>query len=259
MMHMLHSRPAASKRTLPSVRTNGSSRSAVSGPARPTSLGYDFAQTPIFPRAGRHAPLRLHDGKSSCSPDTYGSADPEVDADGKFTGEVKITINDSAIKSPCVRECVVEHEEVHRRDLTPILKEIRACDVAAGNDDAKQGECNRLSNSKLPKVQQDTECNAYRVSYTCLTLEALDSKGPCSKSPHREEIRKHRAYEACELAKSRAARGGCSQQLRGQTRRHDHWCMPRRARSRSHRHPSRHFGEPPLPPPEPPLAGAQGP
>jgi hypothetical protein len=124
-----------------------------------------------------------------------------------FTGEVKVTINDAAIKSPCVRDCVVAHEEVHRRELTPILRRIHACDVAAGNDPKKQGECTLLSNRELLRIQAQTECNAYRTSFTCLTLKLLDPDSPCSKAPHREEIQQHRGYEACEL-KTRCAEAG---------------------------------------------------
>jgi hypothetical protein len=155
----------------------------------------------VFPPPAASPAGRLCDGASSCSPETYASTDPVVDANGKFTGEVKITINDALIKSPCVRDCIVEHEEVHRRDLTPILREIADCDNAAGDDERKKGECNALSNSMLPQIKAQTECNAYRASYTCLTLKETNSKSPCSRSPHKEVVRKHRGYESCELAK----------------------------------------------------------
>ncbi|MFT3768133.1 MAG: hypothetical protein QM820_22000 [Minicystis sp.] len=172
---------------------------AIAGSERGAPYQHDFSRIAVLPPATDRLAPRLFDGQTHCSPETYGSTDPEIDKDGSFTGEVVVTINDAAIKSPCVRDCVVAHEEVHRRDLTPILKKIHACDVAARNDPKKQGECNALSNAELPKAQHQTECNAYRASYTCLTAKLLDSSSPCSKSPHREEIQKHRGYEACEL------------------------------------------------------------
>ena len=147
-------------------------------------------------------PFKLYSGKSDCSPDWYGDTSFETDASGdSFTGKVKTTYNDALLKDPCVRECVEEHEAVHVKDLTPVAQKIHDCDVAAGNDDKKKGQCNVMATRELGAARTRSECNAYRASFTCLTLKVLEPSSPCSKSPHREEVQKHRGYEACELKK----------------------------------------------------------
>ncbi len=145
--------------------------------------------------------------KTSCSPTWYGDTSPVIEeTTGKFTGKLEVVYNDSAIRSPCVRECVEAHEGVHVRQLTPIVKRIHECDVAAAGDDKKEGECNALANKLLSPVDR-FECEAYRKSFTCLTLKLLDSKSPCSKPPHSKEIQKHRKYEACEMKERCKAAG----------------------------------------------------
>ena len=152
--------------------------------------------------------FKLFSGKSDCSPDWYGDTSPEMDAAGdSFTGKLITTYNDAALKDPCVRECVEEHEAVHVKDLTPVVQKIHECDVAAGNDDAKKGKCNQMATRELSAARARSECNAYRVSFTCLTLKVLDPASPCSKPPHREEVQKHRGSEACELKKQCAEAG----------------------------------------------------
>lgn len=150
----------------------------------------------------RHTNGKFYSGKSSCSPDWFGDTSPEIDSTtGKFTGKLIVKYNDRALKDSCVRDCVKEHEQVHVRQLTPIVKKVHACDMAAGNDPEKSGQCNLMWNQTVnkPGQLQTWECEAYRKSFTCLTLKILDAKSPCSKSPHREEIQKHRKYEACEM------------------------------------------------------------
>ena len=142
---------------------------------------------------------KLFSGQSPCSPTWFGGTEPEVDSNGDFTGKLVVTYNDAALKDPCVRECVEEHEAVHVRDFTPVLKKIHDCDVAAGNDWKKKGECNLMATRELNAARARSECYAYRASFTCLTLKVLDSSNKCSKPPHREEVQKHRGYEACEL------------------------------------------------------------
>jgi hypothetical protein len=149
-----------------------------------------------------------HDGQSDCSPTWFGDTSPEVDpSGGSFTGKLIVKYNDAALKSPCVRECVEEHEAVHVAHLTPIVKMIHECDVAAGNDWEKKGKCNEMANRDLAAIQKRSECEAYRKSFTCLTLKVLDSKSPCSKPPHRDEVQKHRGYEACEMKRYCAEAG----------------------------------------------------
>ena len=150
----------------------------------------------------------LHSGESDCSPTWFGETAPEVDAaGGSFTGKLTVKYNDPELKSPCVRSCVEEHEAVHVEHLTPIVKKIRDCDVAAGDDWDKKGKCNLMATRELEAIRKRSECEAYRKSFTCLTLKVLDSKSPCSKPPHREEVQKHRGYEACELKRHCAAAG----------------------------------------------------
>jgi hypothetical protein len=147
-------------------------------------------------------PFKLFSGKSDCSPDWYGDTSFEVDASGdSFTGKVKVTYNDAVLKDPCVRECVEEHEAVHVKDLTPVAQKIHDCDVAAGNDDKKKGQCNIMATREMTAARARSECNAYRASFTCLTLKVLDPSSKCSKPPHREEVQKHRGYDGCELKK----------------------------------------------------------
>jgi len=149
----------------------------------------------------------LQDGKGSsaankavsCSPTWYGDTSPEIDeGSGKFTGKLKVTYNEKAIKSSCVRDCVVEHEKVHVRQLTPIVKRIHECDKASAGNPEKEGDCNALATKLLAPVDR-MECEAYRKSFTCLTLKVLNSASPCSKPPHLAEIQKHRGYDACEM------------------------------------------------------------
>lgn len=149
-----------------------------------------------------------YSGKDECSPISFGSTEFDFDAKGEnLTGRLIVTINDAAIKSPCVRECVKEHEDVHLEDFTPVVKKLADCDRAAGNDDRKKGECNAMANRELNVARAGSECRAYRRSFTCLTLKVLDPDSPCSKSPDREEVQKHRVYESCELKKHCAEAG----------------------------------------------------
>ena len=144
----------------------------------------------------------VYSGKSTCSPDWFGDTSPDVDEKtGKFTGKLTVKYNDAALKDSCVRECVEQHEKVHVRQLTPIVEKVHACDVTAGNDAQKSEQCNLMWNQEVskPGQVQKWECEAYQKSFTCLTLKILDSTSTCSKSPHREEIQKHRKYEACEM------------------------------------------------------------
>lgn len=160
----------------------------------------------LAPSPQRHerglGPFKLFSGKSDCSPTWFGDTTPEVDATGgSFTGKLKVTYNDAELKDPCVRECVEEHEAVHVRDLTPIVKKIHDCDVAAGNDWDKKGKCNEMATRELVAARAPSECNAYRASFTCLTLKVLDPSNKCSKPPHRTQVQKHRGYHGCELEK----------------------------------------------------------
>lgn len=168
--------------------------------------GEDQSQQPPSDRLGPRAMrpdrpiLRLFSGKSDCSPTWFGDTSPELDPSGEsFTGRLIVTYNDAALKDPCVRECVELHESVHVEHLTPIVKRIHECDVAAGGDWDKKGKCNEMATRELAAVRARSECEAYRKSFTCLTLKILDAKNPCSKPPHREEVQKHRGYEGCEM------------------------------------------------------------
>lgn len=144
--------------------------------------------------------IHILNGKSNCSPTWFGDTSPEIDAQtGGFTGRLIVKYNDVELKEPCVRECVELHEQVHVQDLSPIVKKIHDCDVAAGQDWNKKEKCNEISNKELTEIAKKSECRAYSKSYTCLTLKMLNSADKCSKSPHKEEIQKHRKYEACEL------------------------------------------------------------
>jgi hypothetical protein len=168
--------------------------------------GEDRLQRPDAHRLGpgvmrpeRQIP-HLFSGKSDCSPTWFGDTSPEVDpSGGSFTGRLLVTYNDAAIKDPCVRECVEVHEGVHVEHLTPIVKRIHDCDVAAGNDWNKKGKCNEMATRELVSIRARSECEAYRKSFTCLTLKVLDAKNPCSKPPHREQVQKHRGYDGCEM------------------------------------------------------------
>lgn len=168
--------------------------------------GEDRLQQPNSDRLGPRAMLadqpipRLFSGKSDCSPTWFGDTSPDVDpGGGSFTGRLLVTYNDAAIKDPCVRECVEVHERVHVEHLTPIVKRIHDCDVAAGSDWDKKGKCNEMATRELAAVRARSECEAYRKSFPCLTLKVLDAKNPCSKPPSREEVQKHRGYEGCEM------------------------------------------------------------
>jgi hypothetical protein len=174
-------------------------RVAAGGPAFP-------GQAPVF-RADI-ARTTAYSGQSDCSPTWFAKTEPEVDSAGEsFTGKLVVTYNEAAIQSPCVRECVEVHENVHVKDLTPIVQKIRDCDVTAGSDWNKKGKCNEMASRELGKAQAGSECEAYRRSFTCLTLKVLDSASPCSKSPHREVVQKHRGFEACEMKKNCGAAG----------------------------------------------------
>src|SRR3989337_1071522 len=141
-------------------------------------------------------------GKTSCSPDWYGDTSPEIDeSTGKFTGKVIVKYNTAALKDPCVRDCVEQHETVHVKQLTPVVTKIHECDMAAGNDRKQIEECNAMANRELNEPLHKWECEAYQKSFTCLTLKILDAKNPCSKPPHFEVIQKHRGYESCEMKK----------------------------------------------------------
>ncbi len=146
--------------------------------------------------------------KQDCSPTWFGDTSPEVDPKtGGFTGKLVVKYNDAALKDPCVRECVELHESIHVRDLQPIVRQIHECDVVAGTDWTRKERCNELSNRILPAIRAKTECNAYRQSFTCLTLKLLDSASPCSRSPHREEVQKHRRYDSCHMRENCAEAG----------------------------------------------------
>jgi hypothetical protein len=140
-----------------------------------------------------------YNGEGKCSPTWFGETEPEVDpVSGGFTGKLVVRYNEAALKDQCVRECVEEHENVHVKDLTPIIKKIHNCDVAAKNDRDKEN-CNVMSNKEFnTEVKNRTECNAYKKSIACLRRKIRDSKNPCSKAPHRQEIKKHLGYELCE-------------------------------------------------------------
>jgi hypothetical protein len=168
-----------------------------------------FSDGTVTP-ANRYGSLRDSPGHGSahavttsavtpCSPTWFGDSAPEIDQrTGGFTGRVVTTLNDAVLKDPCVRRCVQEHEDVHVRRLVPLLKQVHDCDAVATTE-AEKGRCNQLSNQLLPKERAAGECAAYVRSFTCLTLSLLDPQSPCSKSPHKEEIQKHRGYEACEM------------------------------------------------------------
>jgi hypothetical protein len=159
--------------------------------------GHDFSQVRV--RAWPH-PTHFSSGKSNCSPDWFGDTSPEVDpSGGSFTGKLVVKYNDAVLKDPCVRECVEQHESVHVKHLTPIVKRIHECDVSAGTDWDKKGKCNQMATRELAEIHNRSECEAYRQSFTCLTLKVLDTTSPCSKAPHREEVQKQRGYEGCEM------------------------------------------------------------
>jgi hypothetical protein len=142
--------------------------------------------------------------KARCSPTWYGSTDPELTPDGRYTGKLVVTYNDAAIKSPCVKECVRKHEQVHVRDLGPLMKRIGDCDRAAGGDWDKLGQCNLMA-LEIYKLVDRTECNAYAVSIDCLKTMLADPRGKCGKAPHRKEVEAHLKREECHLAESCAA------------------------------------------------------
>ena len=182
------------------VRVHTDARAAES------ALAADSART--SPGQRDAAPPRFYSGASDCSPTWYGDTSPEMDAKGEsFTGKLIVKFNDAELKDPCVRECIELHESVHVKDLTPIVKEIHDCDAAAGSDWNKKGKCNQLATKGLEEAREKSECAAYQKSFTCLTLKILDPKDPCSKSPHRDEIQRHRQSEGCELKKHCAAAG----------------------------------------------------
>lgn len=170
-------------------------------------FGHDFSQVRV-----QAAPVRkvqpAYSGESDCSPTWFGDTSPEVDpSGGSFTGRLIVKYNQAELKDPCVRECVEQHESVHVKHLTPIVKKIHDCDVAAGSDWDKKGKCNEMATRELTGVRLRSECEAYQKSFTCLTLKILDSKNPCSKPPHREQIQKHRGFEGCEMKRYCAEAG----------------------------------------------------
>lgn len=170
---------------------------------------YETMQTPRLPDQTGYGLSHLFDGKSDksdksgkkdCSPTWFGDTSPEIDPiSGGFTGRLKVTYNEAVLKDPCVRECVEQHEAVHVADLTPVVKKIHDCDVAAGDDWNKKGKCNVMATDELSQARARSECDAYRKSFTCLTYKVLDSSNPCSKPPHRQEVDKHRGYDGCEM------------------------------------------------------------
>ena len=147
--------------------------------------------------------IHAADGKKSCSPTWFGDTSPEIDTEtGGFTGKLIVKYNDAELKDTCVRECVALHEGVHVKDLTPIVKKIHACDVAAGKDWNKKEKCNEMSNTEFNSaVVKKSECRAYGKSYACLKQKLQESKGKCSKPEHKKELQKHLEYEACEKKK----------------------------------------------------------
>jgi hypothetical protein len=162
--------------------------------------GHDFSRLRVYDGNRPTATPKDAQPSAPCSPTWFGSTDPEVDeATGKFTGKVMSKLNDAVLKDPCVRDCVREHEDVHVRRLTPIVERIHRCDLAAGNDWDKIGECNSMTTKLLADEHAPGECAAYRRSFTCLTLKLLDPASPCSKGASRDEIQKHRGYESCEM------------------------------------------------------------
>jgi hypothetical protein len=184
----------------PSCACGGGCPACAQKIASPGFLHAEALHPPQTRNPGEPGSLHLRSGESDCSPTWFGDTTPEVDPNGgSFTGKLKVTYNDPVLKDPCVRECVEQHEAVHVRDLTPIVKKIHDCDVAAGDDWNKKGICNQMATRELVGARARSECNAYRASFTCLTLKVLDSSSPCSKSPHREQVQKHRGYDGCEL------------------------------------------------------------
>ena len=51
------------------------------------------------------------------------------------------------------------------------------CDEAANGDENKVGECNAMT-YQLQAATAKFECEAYRHSFTCLTLKVLASNSP---------------------------------------------------------------------------------
>ncbi len=189
-------------------------RSSTNEPEIPAAprFGHDFSKIQVHsfvPEIEQGQRIKhTYSGNSDCSPTWYGDTSPEIDpSGGSFTGKLVVKYNDAELKDPCVRECVEQHENVHVKHLTPIVKKIHDCDVAAGNDWDKKGKCNEMATRELNKINRFSECEAYRKSFTCLTLKVLDSSSPCSKPPHRDEVQKHRGYEGCEMRKACAEAG----------------------------------------------------
>lgn len=186
----------------------------TTNPQRTSSFGGNntFIQTKSIcpcdgccPRCANNDGQSMYSKKSSCSPDWYGQTEPEIDEkSGRYTGNLIVKYKTVALIDPCVRDCIKQHEAVYVKQLTPVVKKIHQCDVAAGNDSKKLAQCNLLANEEWTRKGRwhRWECEAYRKSFTCLTLKILDSKSPCSRSPHRDEIKKHRGYEACELKRN---------------------------------------------------------
>ena len=169
---------------------------------------FNFMQVPAQSGWRANEIYRAYSGKSECSPTWFGETTPEIDsATGGFTGKLVVTYNEAELKDPCVRECVELHESVHVRDLTPVVKKIHDCDVAAGKDWDKKEKCNAMATHDLWEARERSECAAYQKSFTCLTLKVLDSSSPCSKPPHREEVQKHRGYEGCDMKNHCAGAG----------------------------------------------------
>ncbi len=171
-------------------------------------FGHDFGKMRVYSNMPGRDQRIAYNGKSDCSPTWYGEVSPELDPSGEgFTGKLVVKYNDAELKDPCVRECVELHESVHIKHLTPIVKKIHDCDVAAGDDWDKKGKCNLMATRELMEANRSSECEAYRKSFTCLTLKVIDPSSPCSKPPHRDEVQKHRGYEGCEMKKTCAEAG----------------------------------------------------
>jgi hypothetical protein len=129
----------------------------------------------------------------------YGWVPDQPDYRDKLYAAIAAPPNAAALKDPCVRDCIEQHESVHVGHLTPIVKKIHDCDVAAGNDWDKKEKCNQMATRELGEIRARSECEAYRKSFTCLTLKVLDSTSLCSKPRHRDEVQKHRGYDVCEM------------------------------------------------------------
>ncbi len=104
-------------------------RSSTNKPEIPTAprFGHDFSKIQVHsfvPEVEQGQRIKhTYSGKSYCSPTWYGDTSPEIDpSGGSFTGKLVVKYNDAESKDPCVRECVEQHENVHVKHLTPLLK-----------------------------------------------------------------------------------------------------------------------------------------